>query len=71
MSNPIIDEMPTMTQVENADAYQLVKWHLWLRPTMMNSELDVVKAITRRVDNMNGMTRDGLVARARHEATTR
>lgn len=69
MPNRIIDDMPTMTEVENATAYEIVCWHHYLRPTMMNDELVVVKAIARKYDSLNEMTRTGLVNRARREFT--
>lgn len=56
--HPIIDEMPTMRDVEQADPRQLVAWHLYLRPTMMNEELDIVKAIARRVDALPQSVRE-------------
>lgn len=65
----IIDEMPTQTEVENADAYQIVEWHLYLRPTMMNEELNIVKAITQRYDRMPSSVREAHAARARREHT--
>lgn len=63
----VIDEMPTRQQVINAEPYQLVCWHLFLRPTMMNEELDIVKAITRRYDNLPEGVRSTLGAQARRE----
>lgn len=71
MPNRIIDDMPTMGQVENAEPYQIVCWHHYLRPTMMNDELIVVKAIARKYEAMPESVRTGLVARARREFTVR
>jgi hypothetical protein len=70
MPNRIIDEMPTLSDVEAADAYTIVCLNHYLRPVMSNDELVVVKAIARRYDNLNDMTRAGLVARARREYET-
>jgi len=69
MPNRIIDEMPSMADIEAADAYQIVCWHHYLRPTFSNDELVFVKAIARKYDNLNDMTRAGLVNRARREYT--
>jgi hypothetical protein len=63
----IIDEMPTMRQVEEAPPYQIVVWNHYLRQTMMNEELIVVKAIARRYEELNEMLRTGMVNRARRE----
>lgn len=63
----IIDEMPTQTEVENADSYKLVCWHLFLRPTMMNEELNIVKAIAQRYDRLPSSVRQAHGARARRE----
>lgn len=65
MSRHVIDEMPTLTQVEQADAEQIVEWHLYLRPTMMNEELDIVKAIARKYDAMPPQMREGFAQRLR------
>lgn len=46
----VIDAMPTMRDVEACDQRQIVAWHHRLRPTMMNDELVIVKAIARRYD---------------------
>lgn len=69
MPNRIIDDMPTIGQVEAATGYQLVCWHHYLRPTMFNEELFVVKAIARRYDSMPEALRTPLVERARREYT--
>lgn len=61
----IIDEMPTMTQVENANPDEIVAWHLFLRPTMSNEELPVVKAIAAKYDRMAPDTRESITARLR------
>lgn len=61
----IIDEMPAMGDVERAEPYQLVCWHLYLRPTMSNDELPIVKAIARKYDAMPPGDRERLSARAR------
>lgn len=67
MPNRIIDHMPTMGEVENAIPYQIVCWHHYLRPTMMNDELVIVKAIARRYEGLNEILRNGLVNKARRE----
>lgn len=67
MPNKVIDTMPTMTEVENAGPYQIVCWNHFLRPTMMNDELNVVKAIARKYDAMPESQRSGFVRRARKE----
>lgn len=69
MPNRIIDEMPTMTQVENAGPYEIVCWNHYLRPTMMNDELIVVKMIARKYDAIPESQRTGFVRRARTEFT--
>jgi tyrosine-protein phosphatase YwqE len=69
MPNRVIDEMPTMQQVEDAGAYEIVCWNHYLRPVMSNDELVVVKAIDRRYQQLNEITRNGLVVRARKEYT--
>jgi hypothetical protein len=61
----IIDEMPTLSQVQAASAHEIVLWHLYLRPTASNSELDVVKAIARRYDAMPASMRERIAARLR------
>lgn len=63
----IIDEFPTLTEAENASAYDLVRWHHYLRPTMSNDELPTVKVIARRYLEIPETIRAGLVARARRE----
>lgn len=63
----IIDEMPTFGQVEHADAEQIVTWHLFLRPTMANEELDIVKAIARRYEMLAPSLREILVGQARRK----
>ena len=70
MPNRIIDEMPTMSQVGEAAPYQVVCWYHYLRPTMFNDELVIVKAIARRYhDDMNAALRFDLVVKARKEFT--
>lgn len=69
MANRIIDEMPTIRQVEDADSYQIVRWHHFLRPTMSNEELPIVKMIARRYDAMPEGQRAQLVHNARKEHT--
>lgn len=68
MANYVIDEMPTRTEVESASSERIVEWQLFLRPTMMNEELDIVKAIAQRYDRMSSRQREGLAAmlRKRH-----
>ena len=61
----VIDEFPTLTQVASADAIEIVRWHLFLRPTMANEELDIVKAIARRYDAMPAATREAITNRVR------
>lgn len=63
----IIDEMPTQAQVSEADVYDIVRWHLFLRPTMSNDELVVVKAIAQRYDAMAPSVRESCTLRARRE----
>lgn len=63
----IIDEMPTLTQVQNASAHEIVLWQLYLRPTASNAELDVVKAVTRRYDAMSPATRESIARRLRRD----
>jgi hypothetical protein len=63
----MIDEFPTLSEAENADAYQLVCWHHYLRPTMINAELDTVKVIVRRYYELPENVRSRLVVRARRE----
>jgi hypothetical protein len=62
-----IDEMPTMSEVENADNYRIVCWHHYLRQSIFNDELVVIKKIAQRYDQMNVSTRANLVSRARRE----
>ena len=62
-----INNMPTMTQVENAEPYDIVRWQHYLRPTFSNEELPVVKAIARRYDAMPEAIRTPLVIQARRE----
>lgn len=57
----IIDEMPSLRDVETATPAQLVAWHHRLRPTMMNDELVIVKAIARRYDAIPENVRAPLV----------
>lgn len=54
-----------MRQVEEADALQLVCWHLFLRPTWTNDELPIVKSIARRYDAIPDAQRQGLITQAR------
>jgi hypothetical protein len=63
----IIDEMPTQQQVLSAEPYQIVAWHLYLRPTMSNDELHIVKAIARRYDAMVPSERERHTTRARRQ----
>ncbi len=58
--NRVIDEMPTMGDVERAEPRQLVEWYLYLRPTMLQEELDIVKAIARRYEAMSPSLREQL-----------
>lgn len=67
MPNRIIDEMPTQGEVIGASAYQIVCWHHYLRPTMLNEELDIVKAIARKYDALPESVRTPLVMQARRE----
>ena len=62
-----IDQMPMLTEVENASPYQIVCWHLYLRPTFSNDELIVVKKVAQRYDAMSPDLRARWVARARGE----
>lgn len=64
----VIDDMPTMSEVENAEPRQLVEWYFYLRPTIANEELNIVKAIAARVDRLPGSVRQRLQneLRARH-----
>lgn len=48
----VIDTMPTLTEVENATPRQIVEWQLYLRPTMSNEELPVVKLIAMKYDQL-------------------
>jgi hypothetical protein len=61
--------MPTLADVENAGAYEIVCWNHYLRPVVSNDELVIVKAIDRRYQQLNEITRNGLVVRARGEYT--
>lgn len=63
--NQIIDTMPTLGEVESADQLQIVRWYLFLRPTMSNDELVIVKAIAARFERMPESSRSALIARAR------
>jgi hypothetical protein len=63
----VIDEFPTLTQVENAEPYEIVCWYLYLRPTFTNDELPIVKQISHRYDAMPAPVREELVARAGKE----
>jgi hypothetical protein len=65
----MIDEMPSIGEVEDAEQYQIVAWHLFLRPTLMNEELSVVKAIAQRYDRMSAVEREAHAARARRDRT--
>lgn len=65
----IIDEMPTQTEVENALPQDIVRWHLFLRPTMANDELYIVKAITQRYDRLPAEARERLAGQLRREHT--
>lgn len=67
MSSLVIDQMPSISEVECAEPYQIVAWHLFLRPTLMNEELVVVKAIAQRYDRMAAEQRQAHAARARRE----
>lgn len=64
----VVDEMPTPGQVEAAGAREIVRWHLYLRATMSNEELLIVKAIARRYDQMPSAIRERLTAALRREA---
>lgn len=63
----VIDEMPDRRAVQAADDYQLVCWHLFLRPTMNNDELDIVKAIAARYERLTVGARVDRAARAWRE----
>lgn len=63
----VIDEMPTQHQVENATAEQLVAWQLYLRPTMHQDELQIVKAIDRRYNALAGSVREAMQRKLRRE----
>jgi hypothetical protein len=63
----VIDELPTRAQVLAAGDYQLVRWHLFLRPTASNDELDVIKAIAMRYDRLPAAAREAHASRARRE----
>lgn len=65
MTQQIIDEMPTLTEVENADRQQIVKWHLFLRPTMSNDELPIIKKIAQRYEQIPSEVREGITMRLR------
>ena len=60
----IIDEMPTLTQVEQADPAQLAQWYFYLRPIMSNDEMVVVKTVARRFDALPDETRQRAQAAA-------
>jgi hypothetical protein len=63
----IIDEMPTLAQVQVASAHEIVLWQFYLRPTISNDELGVVRAITRKYDAMSPATRESIGRRVRRE----
>jgi hypothetical protein len=63
----IIDEMPALTQVQSASAHEIVLWQFYLRPTLSNDELGIVKAIARRYDAMSPATRESIARRVRRE----
>lgn len=54
----VIDEMPTIGEIESATEEEIVEWHLYLRPTVMQEELHNVKAITLRYEQMAPSTRE-------------
>jgi hypothetical protein len=54
-------------QVEKATAHEIVAWYFYLRPTMSNDELPIVKAIAGRYERMDSGTRDALRARVQRE----
>jgi hypothetical protein len=61
----IIDQMPTLAQIENATDYEIVAWHLFLRPTVSNSELVFVKAVAARYERMPSTIREAWAGQAR------
>lgn len=63
----IIDDFPTLSQVETAKPYDIVCWYLCLRPTMTHEEMPILKAIARRYDDLHDQARQEMVARARRE----
>jgi hypothetical protein len=67
MAFAVIDEFPTRADVLAAGGYRIVEWHLFLRPTMTNDELDIVKAIAQRYERLPASTREAHGLRARRE----
>jgi hypothetical protein len=67
--NRIIDTMPTLTEVENADRRSIVDWYLHLRPTMFNEELVIVKLIARRYESMAASERERWTTDIRRRGT--
>lgn len=58
----VIDEMPDRATVIEATPEQIVEWHIYLRPTMANEELDIVKAIAQRYDRLPASVREHYAA---------
>lgn len=54
----VVTEMPTQRQVMDGTAREIVTWHLYLRPTRMQDELNIVKAIARRYDALSPSDRE-------------
>ena len=67
MGNRVIDEFPTPQQVREASEYEIVCWYFYLRPTMSNDELPILKAVAGRYERMNSNLRDTLRQRAQRE----
>lgn len=67
MPRRIIDEMPTRGQVERASDYEIVCWQFYLRPTMSNTELEVVKLIATKYEQLPDGIRGGLRRRSLQE----
>lgn len=63
----IIDEMPTPMEVAMASAHEIVLWQFYLRPTVSNDELIIVRAIARKYDAMAPATRESIGRRIRRE----
>lgn len=60
MTRLVVTEMPTQRQVMDGTAREIVTWHLYLRPTQMQEELNIVKAIARRYDALPSSDRERL-----------